>query len=184
MIVVRALALSMLLVGATACGGHESHPAAATGTRAAPATTSSVTATAATAPAKAVVAHVDFTDSQFGGSDCPADHPLATCFSGTGTAALPGVGTLHLSRQVVSGDQSRSAPQDCEPADTTGTVKDDHGGTARVSGTGTLCGLLATYSLLVDRGTGSLAGLRVTGTITNNGGAETWDVATLTSRAS
>lgn len=162
---VRVLAGIAILLSAAACSkGSAERTAASTGS---------------TTPATAAATHLDFDDSQFSASTCPENHALANCFSGTGSATLAPLGRITIRRAVISGDQKRSAPPGCDPADTAGVLKDAHGGTAQISGTGTLCGLLAKYTLLVDHGTGSLARLRITGAITNNGGAESWDVATL-----
>ena len=165
MTLVRGLVVGTVLLAAAACGGGSTTPTAAH--------SSALTSAAAT------TTHVDFADSQFSASNCPKAHALANCFSGTGSATLPHLGRVTISRTVVSGDQQRTVPSGCDPADTTGVLKDAKGGTAQISGSGSLCGLLAKYTLVVDRGTGFLAGLRITGSITNNGGAEAWDITNL-----
>jgi hypothetical protein len=122
---------------------------------------------------------VTFDDSSFASVGCPKTHALANCFSGTGSATLSPLGKISIARTVVSGDQKRSVPSGCDAADTVGTLT-GAAGKANISGTGTLCGAVATYTLLVDGGSGSFAKLHVTGTIHNDGGAESWDVVTLT----
>jgi hypothetical protein len=164
MTLVRGSVVIAALLASASCSSASAKPAAPVGS---------------TTSAAGKVTHVDFADAQFSASTCPKDHALANCFSGAGSATLSGVGRVTIARTVVSGDQKRGAPDGCDPADTTGVLKDARGGSARISGTGTLCGLLAKYTLLVDGGTGSLAGLHITGSITNNGGAESWDVTNL-----
>jgi hypothetical protein len=122
---------------------------------------------------------VTFDDSSFAAVLCPKEHALANCFSGTGSATLSPLGTITIARTVISGDQKRTAPSGCEAADTVGTLTGADGGKADITGTGTLCGAVATYTLLVDGGSGAFAKLHLTGTIHNDGGAESWDVATL-----
>ncbi len=131
-------------------------------------------------PAAASAQHVDFADASFASVLCDKTHILANCFAGTGTATIAPLGKVALARTVISGDQKRTAPAGCEPADTVGTLSGPDGAKAALTGTGTLCGAIATYTLLVDGGSGSFAALHLTGTIHNNGGAETWDITTLT----
>jgi hypothetical protein len=130
-------------------------------------------------PAAFAATHVTFDDSSFASVVCPKAHALANCFSGTGSATLAPLGKISIARTVISGDQKRSVPSGCDAADTVGTLTGP-AGKATISGTGTLCGAVATYSLLVDGGSGSLAKLHLTGTIHNDGGAESWDVVSLT----
>jgi hypothetical protein len=122
---------------------------------------------------------VTFDDSSFAAVLCPKAHALANCFSGTGSATLSPLGKITIARTVISGDQKRSAPSGCDAADTVGTLTGG-GGKADLSGTGTLCGAVATYTLLVNGRSGAFAKLHLTGTIHNDGGAESWDVASLT----
>jgi hypothetical protein len=152
---VRTLPLAVLLLAASACGSGYAKPA------------------------EAVAQHVSFDDSSFGSVLCPEPHALASCFAGTGTSTLAPLGTVSFSRTVISGDQKRTAPAGCDPADTVGTITRADGAKANLTGTGTLCGAVATYTLLIDGGTGGFAKLHVTGTIHNNGGLESWDVAAL-----
>jgi hypothetical protein len=152
---VRALPLAALLVAANGCGSGQAKPAAA------------------------VAHHVGFDDSSFGSVLCPEPHTLASCFTGTATATLAPLGKVSIARTVISGDQKRTAPAGCDPADTVGTLTGADGAKAIISGTGTLCGAVASYTLLVDHGTGSFAKLHITGTIHNDGGLESWDIATL-----
>ncbi|MDX6245846.1 MAG: hypothetical protein QOE76_3569 [Frankiales bacterium] len=147
------LAIAVVLSATSACAGKHSRPVAFTPVR------------------------VSFDDSSFGAVLCAKPHELANCFSGTGSTTLPPLGKITMTRTVVSGDQKRTAPAGCDPADTVGTLAGTNGGSAHISGTGTLCGAVATYTLLVDGGSGAFAKLHLTGTIHNDGGAESWDVA-------
>ena len=61
-----------------------------------------------------------------------------------------------------------------------GTLTGSDGAKASLSGTGTLCGAVATYTLLVGPRTGSFANLHLSGTIHNDGGAESWDITAVT----
>jgi len=122
---------------------------------------------------------VTFAQSAFGGTACPTDHPKATCYSGGGSASIAGVGHVTLDRIAVTGD-GPDPGNGCDYAETTGTLTADDGGSATLSGSGKLCGADATYSLELVGRSGSLAHLHATGTILNNNGAETWDIATLT----
>lgn len=149
------LACSAILGTASGCGSSHAKPAAFTAT------------------------HVTFDDSSFASVLCSKAHALANCFSGTGSATLAPLGRISIARTVISGDQKRSVPAGCDAADTVGTLT-GAAGKATISGTGTLCGAVATYTLVVDEGSGSFAKLHLTGTIHNDGGAESWDVVTLT----
>jgi hypothetical protein len=152
----RLAALALLLSATSGCGAHSVKPPAA------------------------AAQHVEFGDASFAAVVCAAPHALANCFAGTGTATIAPLGKVSLSRTVLSGDQQRSAPDGCDPADTTGTLTGPGGASASLSGAGTLCGAVATYTLVVKGRSGAWARLAMTGTIHNNGGAESWDVATLT----
>jgi hypothetical protein len=116
--------------------------------------------------------NLDWAQSDFVQSSCPAAHATATaCYSGTATGTLPEIGQVALQRAVYT-----TGPEDakgCLVAETDGTLTKS-GGVLTFHATGTLCDLLATYKLTTSSGTGSLAGLTVNGTITNNSGSETW----------
>src|SRR3954465_12558526 len=90
---VRGLVVAALLVAAAACGGASTQPAAAH---------TSIVSKAAAAT------QVEFADSQFSASTCPPAHALANCFSGTGSATLPPLGNVTISRTVVPGDEKTS----------------------------------------------------------------------------
>jgi hypothetical protein len=124
------------------------------------------------ASAKPATFHVDWMQSDFVQSSCPSAHATATaCFSGTAAGTLPEIGPVALQRTVYT-----TGPEDakgCLTAVTDGTLTASDG-VLTFHATGTLCDQLATYQLTKSSGTGSLAGLTVTGTITNDSGSETW----------
>ncbi len=117
--------------------------------------------------------NIAWQDSSFASSGCPAGSAKdAVCYAGSASGQLPVIGTVTLSRSVVT-----SGPEDangCVNAVTDGTLT-SAGGVLTFHATGNLCtNQVATYTLTSSSGTGTLAGLTVTGTITNNAGDELW----------
>jgi hypothetical protein len=131
-------------------------------------------------PTPAATGPVQFTlswdNSNFSASTCPADHPTAFCYAGTADGTLPIVGHVQLQRRVYTGENTSGATTSpgCVTAVTDGTLTADNGATLAIHGVGELCGGLATYTLTSGTGTRSLTGVVLTGTITNDSGAEEW----------
>jgi hypothetical protein len=121
---------------------------------------------------------LDWDQSSFSPMACPAGHPTAVCYGGMAKATLPVAGAVTLRRTVVSEPDTAAGPG-CDRATSDGTLTDATGGTLPLHAEGKLCSLLATYALTTKAGTGSLSGVVIQGTITNNGGAEHW-TATIT----
>jgi hypothetical protein len=159
----------LLLTTATALAACSS--ASPTAANSAPAPTTPAATSAAPTASGPTAFNLDWDQSDFSQSTCPAAHAASTCYSGTAAGTLPAIGKITLQRSVYA-----TGPEDangCLTAITDGTLTNSTGALT-FHATGKLCDLLATYALTSSHGTGAFAGVSVTGTITNNAGAETW----------
>ncbi len=173
------LATALLVISGSAACGSSSTPTANPPTTRAPVATvmpsSSQPSVAPPAPSPSDSELFDgpgqFTATWQGvkvvNAKCPAAYPTAACYTMTGSAALPNLGPVSLTRTDVVGVGTASPPAGCVNAATAGALTNGTG-ILSFTASGELCGRRTSFTVASSTGSGSMVGYTLHAVIVND----------------